>query len=58
MNAVSNECGLKKIWYQMNVVSSEKVSCECYLKRTGLKCRGLKWLWSQVKSLMWMWSQM
>jgi len=37
---------------QMNVVSNEKVSCECSLKLTGRKCRGLVWTWSQMK-----WSQ-
>jgi len=26
---VSDECGLKRMWFQMNVVSNEKVSCEC-----------------------------
>jgi len=59
MNVVSNEYGLKLMWSQinrsqmswsqMNVVANEKVSYECSLKWTSLKCRGLKWTWSQMK---------
>jgi len=36
----------------MNVVSNEKVSCECGLKLIGLKFRGLRWSglrWSGLK---------
>ena len=36
------------MWSQMNVVSNEKVSCECGVKWTGLQCRGLKWTWSHL----------
>jgi len=32
MNVVSNNCGLERMWSQMNVVSNEKVSNDCGIK--------------------------
>ena len=54
MNVVSNECGLKWMWSQINRSQINVVSSEC----------GLKWIWAQMNvvsnecGLKWMWSQM
>jgi len=42
MNVISNECSLKRMWSQMNVVpsevvSNEVVSNECVSNECGLK---------------------
>jgi len=61
---VWNECDLKWMWSQMNVVSNEYG-----LRWSGLKWSGLKWMWSQMKwsqmnlvsnecGLKWLWPQM
>jgi len=45
-------------WFQMNRSKMNVVSNVVVSNERGLKCRGLKWTWSQTKGLKWMWSQM
>ena len=55
MNVVSNDCGFKWTWSQMNVVSNEQVSNERGLKWSGLKWIGLKRSGLKFRGLKWTW---
>jgi len=50
MNVVSNECGLKWTWSQMNVVSNEWSRMNVVSNECGLKWKSLKWMWSQMNT--------